>query len=103
MDHLKTAKRVLVVDDIFDSGDTVAAVKDAFSPFVSDLKFATLYYKPLRNKWPFGPDWWLRETDAWLVFPHELMGLTPEEVRRKDPEIYRTLLGGKGGESFSKE
>lgn len=91
MDHLGTAKRVLVVDDIFDSGDTVAAVKEALSPFVLDLRFATLYYKPARNHWPFGPDYWLRETDAWLVFPHELMGLTREEVMKKDPEAYRAL------------
>ncbi len=91
MDHLRAAERVLVVDDIFDSGDTVAAVKEAFAPFVRDLRFATLYYKPARNRWPFGPDYWLRETDAWLVFPHELMGLTPDEVRIKDPEVWRLL------------
>lgn len=97
MDHLREAERVLVVDDIFDSGDTVAAVKDAFRPFVRDLRFATLYYKPARSRWPFGPDYWLRETDAWLVFPHELMGLTREEIRTKDPAVFEILFGAPGG------
>lgn len=93
MDHLKTAARVLVVDDIFDSGDTVAAVREAFAPFVRDLRFATLYYKPARSRWPFKPDYYLRETDAWLVFPHELVGLSPEEVERKDPYVAALLRG----------
>jgi hypoxanthine phosphoribosyltransferase len=30
------------------------------------------------------PDYYLRRTDRWIVFPHELMGLTAEEIRRKD-------------------
>ena len=91
LDHLKDAKCVLVVDDIFDSGDTAAAVKEALKPFVKDLRFATLYYKPARSRWPFKPEFYLKETDAWLVFPHELMGLTPDEVREKDPEVARLL------------
>ena len=36
LDHLKDAERVLVVDDIFDSGDTAAAVKETLKPFVKD-------------------------------------------------------------------
>ena len=91
LDHLRDAERVLVVDDIFDSGDTIAAVKETLRPFVKDLRFATLYYKPARSRWPFKPDFYLKETDAWLVFPHELVGLTPDEVREKDPEVARLL------------
>ena len=91
LDHLRDAEHVLVVDDIFDSGDTVAAVKETLKPFVKDLRFATLYYKPARSRWPFKPEFYLKETDSWLVFPHELMGLTPEEVREKDPEVARLL------------
>ena len=91
LDHLRDAERVLVVDDIFDSGDTIAAVKETLKPFVKDLRFATLYYKPARSRWPFKPEFYLKETDAWLVFPHELMGLTPDEVREKDPEVARLL------------
>lgn len=91
LEHIRPNTPVLVVDDIFDSGDTAAAVKEAFAPFNNNLKIATLYYKPLRSKVPFGPDFFLKETDAWLVFPHELMGLTPEEVKEKDPAVFELL------------
>lgn len=89
--RLTPESRVLIVDDIFDSGNTAAAVKDALSPYTNNLRFAMLYYKPQRSQHSFGPDYYLKETNEWLVFPHELMGLTPEEVREKDSELY-TLL-----------
>ena len=31
------------------------------------------------------PDYYIHETDDWLVFPHELEGLTPEEVSASKP------------------
>jgi hypothetical protein len=33
------------------------------------------------------PDFFLRETAEWLVFPHELDALTPEELEKHRPEI----------------
>ena len=84
--------KVLVVDDIFDSGATIRAVRERLGRTQAEIRVATLYFKPRRNTAGFGPDFYLREVDAWLVFPHELMGLTPEEIRRKDPEIH-ALLG----------
>jgi len=96
MDHLlariKPETKVLVVDDIFDSGKTIRAVRERLAVTKADIRVATLYFKPRRNTVDFGPDFYLKEVDAWLVFPHELMGLTPEEIRRKDPEIH-ALLG----------
>ena len=32
-------------------------------------------------------DSYLHETDRWLVFPHELDGLSIEEIRANKPEI----------------
>jgi hypothetical protein len=26
------------------------------------------------------PDYYIHESDEWLVFPHELSGLTPDEI-----------------------
>jgi len=31
------------------------------------------------------PDYYVRATDQWLVFPHELQGLTREEIRAHKP------------------
>lgn len=89
--HIKPDTKVLVVDDIFDSGDTCAAMKESLSPHTNQLRFATLYYKPLRSKQDFAPDYYQRETNEWLVFPHEIMGLTPEEIACKDPDLAALL------------
>ena len=33
------------------------------------------------------PDYFIRETGDWLVFPHELDALEPDELRQERPEI----------------
>ncbi len=92
LDRIGPGTKVLVVDDIFDSGATIRAVRERLGRTRAEIRVATLYFKPRRNTAGSGPDFFLREVDSWLVFPHELMGLTPEEIRRKDPEIH-ALLG----------
>ena len=92
LDRIGPGTKVLVVDDIFDSGATIRAVRARLGGTQAEVRVATPYFKPRRNTAGFGPDFYLREVDAWLVFPHELLGLTPEEIRRKDPEIH-ALLG----------
>ena len=48
----------------------------------------SLWYKPSANQTDITPRYWLRETDAWIVFPHELEGLTIDEIGAKwDPQI----------------
>jgi hypothetical protein len=31
------------------------------------------------------PDYFVHRTEEWLVFPHEICGLTEEEIRRHKP------------------
>jgi len=38
------------------------------------------WYKPERNIIDVEPDYFVHETDDWLVFPHEMDGLTEEEI-----------------------
>ena len=62
-------KRILVVDDIVDSGESLRLVCDMLSREAREVKIVTLYYKP----WSvLKPDYYCRETDAWVVFPWEL-------------------------------
>jgi hypoxanthine phosphoribosyltransferase len=88
MDHvraqLKPGGSVLIVDDIFDSGKTAEAILHLLRPITANIRFAMPYYKPSNNKTRLTPDYFIRETDSWLVFPHELFGLTPDEIRAKD-------------------
>ena len=49
------------------------------------VRIATVYFKPARNRTALQPDHHVRATDAWLVFPHELKGLTREEILAHKP------------------
>jgi hypoxanthine phosphoribosyltransferase len=61
-------KRVLVVDDITDSGQSFQLVWEALAPAAAEVKGVTLYHKP----WScFTPDIFARETEAWVIFPWE--------------------------------
>jgi hypothetical protein len=39
------------------------------------------------------PDFFIHETDQWLVFPHELQGLSLEEVKKGKPEVADIVTG----------
>ncbi|HRR33260.1 MAG TPA: phosphoribosyltransferase family protein [Kiritimatiellia bacterium] len=88
---LQAGSRVLVVDDVFDTGGTASAVLERLHPCGVEARIATVYWKPNANQTTLKPDYYVRETDQWIVFPHELDGLTPDEVRQKDPVIFGLL------------
>ena len=87
--NLKTGDRLLIVDDVHDTGLSMAAAIKAISALVQvkEIKIATAYFKPKRNQVDFIPDFLIEETDQWLVFPHELIGLTKQEILDNKPEI----------------
>jgi len=77
--------RILFVDDIFDSGRSIQAVLEKLKEKMRDnfpqYRIATIYWKPENNKTNLVPDFWMFETDRWIVFPHELEGLSKDEIR----------------------
>jgi len=88
--------RLLIVDDVFDTGNTIAAVieelrKRARDNTPDDIRIAVPWYKPSRNETDLVPDYFIHETAEWLVFPHELDALSPEELREARPEIARIV------------
>ena len=88
--------RVLIVDDVFDTGNTIAAVinelrQRARGNTPEDIRIAVPWFKPKRNQTDIVPDYFLRETEEWLVFPHDLDALTPEELKARRPEIARII------------
>jgi xanthine phosphoribosyltransferase len=60
-------KRVLVVDDIADSGETLAYIMNYLSENFPEITFqsATLFYKKTSC---YEPDFWINEADAWIEF-----------------------------------
>ena len=83
---------LLIVDDVFDTGMSVEAVivelsKRARLNMPSDIRVATPWYTPSKNKTGRVPNYFIHEATQWLVFPHELTGLTIEEVYSGKPQI----------------
>lgn len=88
--HLTCEDRLLLIDDVFDSGRSLAAVMDELQRrcrrnLPEQIRIATVYYKPSRNRTNLIPHFFVRATDHWLVFPHELQGLTREEILKHKP------------------
>ena len=92
MDNIHEGSKVLIVDDTFDSGLTTAKLKEIIAARGADVRIAVLIWKPANNKTPIQPDYYADTTDKWIVFPHELEDLTPEEIGHKDPQL-RDILG----------
>lgn len=88
--QLNAEDRLLIIDDVFDSGRSLEAVIEELKRrcrrnLAEQIRIATVYYKPTRNRSSLKPDYYVRETDQWLVFPHELHGLTREEILKNKP------------------
>ncbi len=90
VDTINVDDQLLIIDDIFDSGRSVDAIIQKLKEKCrrntpSDIRVATVYYKPKRNKTARVPDFYLHETDEWTVFPHELEGCSTDELRKTKP------------------
>ena len=80
--------KVLFVDDVFDTGKTAQAVMEHMNGIGADAKIACVYWKPAKNITDLKPDFIAKDIgNDWIVFPHEIEGLTPEEIREKDPQL----------------
>lgn len=82
---------ILLVDDVYDTGLSLQAVKNRLLQLSGeqqpDIRLATPWYKPGNNRTGVVPDYHLHATDDWLVFPHELIGLSAAEIRDGKPGI----------------
>ena len=87
---------LLIVDDVYDTGLSIQAIIDSLRErsrrnTPHDIRVATVFFKPGNNRTRRRPDYFVHETDKWLVFPHELNGLEPGEIARHKPEVARIL------------
>ena len=108
-EHLRVGDKVLLVDDIFDTGRTInhlaQVIHDKGIPR-KDLKIAVHDYKYFTDKEKqlhFQPDYWCRRFDltkndesAWIHYmSHELVGLTQAELEehyyKRDPGLREAL------------
>ena len=93
-EKLKNHTKLLVVDDIFDRGHTLnAVIKEIYSISNNskEIRTGTVYYKPDKNETDIDPDYYIHETNKWVVFPHELEELSDQEIKQKNPELYKII------------
>ncbi len=103
-EHLRQGDKILLVDDIFDSGRTlnylVSVLIDKGIPR-EDIKVVVHDYKNFtyKEKLPITPDYWCREIvidspdqDRWINYQsHELVGLTQDELEENFYKPYPEL------------
>jgi uncharacterized protein len=68
-DELVRGKRVVIIDEVWDSGTTIAAVCERIRAAGGHPITAVLHYKPARSRVDLVPDHFVIETDAWVVYP----------------------------------
>ncbi len=96
LETLNAEDSLLLVDDVCSSGLTLRVVVNRLRQRLKrnmplELKVATIWNKPGHNRSGQMPDYYLHETDEWLVLPYELTGLSMEEVRDHKP-LVATLI-----------
>ncbi len=92
IENANASDSLLIVDDVFDSGRSVEALIANIKQLSrlnmpTDIRIACPWYKPKKSKVAIVPDYYLHETDKWLVFPHELLGLTTDEIRDSKSDL----------------
>ena len=66
-------KRILIVDDVSDTGKTLKLLNYELSKQTRKIKTVTVYSKP----WTcFTPDFYAKSTNAWIIFPWERFEMT---------------------------
>jgi len=71
-DMLIEGRRVLIVDDVWDTGNTARSVRERVRRAGGDPVVAVLHFKPLRNQFEGdAPDFYGETTDSWIHYPWE--------------------------------
>ncbi len=91
LENLGAEHSMLIVDDVYSTGNSVHAVINQLTRktrrnLPHDIRIATVWYRP-GPKTVRTPDYYVHETQEWLVLPYELSGLTVDELKTHKPEL----------------
>ncbi len=94
--NLNAENALLIIDDVFDSGRSIEAVLNQLTVRTrrntpEQIRVAAPWYKPANNKTDQKPDYYLHTTDRWLVFPHEVQGLSDKEILKGKGKLYKII------------
>ena len=91
LENLGAEHSLLIVDDVYSSGSSVNAVVEQLKRktrrnLPQDIRIASVWYRPTeRTIRP--PEYFVDETDEWLVLPYELSGNSIGELREQRPDL----------------
>ena len=96
LENLNAEDRLLIVDDVHSTGLTVQTVisqlkKRLKRNMPKQVRTATVWHKPASRRTQHPPDYFLHETNLWLVLPYELNGLTVDQIKRNKPYLVNIL------------
>ena len=105
LENLNADDSLLIVDDVFSTGKNIEAVINRLSfrlkrNMPQNVRIATLLQRPSYKAVDIKPDYVLRKTEDWLVFPYEMSGLTLEEIKQYKPYLL-PLIDPSQVEAFS--
>ena len=91
LENLCSHHSLLIVDDVYSTGSSVKAVIDQLAKktrrnLPQDIRIATVWYRPTEKTLRV-PDYFVHETQEWLVLPYELTGMSISELRENRPEL----------------
>ncbi len=95
-DTIEHEHSLLIVDDVFSTGLSMQAVIERLEEktrknMPQQVRIATPWYKPEKNRTYRKPDYYLHETEDWLVFPYELDGLSMDELKQHKPAVLELI------------
>lgn len=65
-------KDVLVIEEVCDTGQTLKFLTDWLREAgAGTVRTGVLHYKPSKSETGFVPDWYVGQTDKWIVYPWE--------------------------------
>jgi hypothetical protein len=91
LENLCSHHSMLIVDDVYSTGSSVSAVINQLTRktrrnLPDDIRVASVWYRPT-EKTLRTPDYFVHETNDWLVLPYELSGFSIAELQENRPEL----------------
>ena len=91
LENLCGEHSLLIVDDVYSTGSSVKAVIEQLARktrrnLPRDIRTASVWYRPSERTLK-APDFFVHETDEWLVLPYELTGMPTEELLQNRPSL----------------
>jgi len=93
INNINADDNLLIVDDVYDTGLSIQGVIQTLTTKArrntpEEIRIATPYFKPTKNRTALTPHYFIHETDQWLVFPHEMDGMNRAELKLHKPALY---------------